>query len=218
MSCKRDTQREAIVAGSTKAVGDLWSVSSLPELQVQHLPLAHRDKPSPEAHLRASLSDSSHSPLPGSCFSSRLYAPLHEHCNPYNLAPASLREYTPLQMEMAVTTVSGFSGPPTASQTFGTLRLSENGRHQRRRRKGSPSPAPQDEQRTPESDTSTLKPDERCFARVTGFDEYATKAIRTANGVGQDELVLSWAGCDSVVRPSSSCSQDPQWRHTPPCC
>ena len=95
MSCKRDTQREAIVAGSTKAVGDLWSVSSLPELQVQHLPLAHRDKPSPEAHLRASLSDSSHSPLPGSRFSSSLYAPLHEHCNPYNLAPASLREYTP---------------------------------------------------------------------------------------------------------------------------
>lgn len=121
-------------------------------------------------------------------------------------------------MEMAVTTVSGFSGLPTASQTFGTLRLSEHGRRQRRRRRGSPSPAPQDEQRTPESDTSTLKPDERCFARVTGFDEYATKAIRTANGAGQDVLVLSWAGCDSVVRPSSSYSQDLQWRHTPPCC
>lgn len=101
---------------------------------------------------------------------------------------------------MAVTTLSGFSGPPTASQTFGTLRLSENGRHQRRRRKESPSPAPQDEQRTPDSETSTLRLEERCVARVTGFDEYATKAIRTANGGCQDVLVLSWAGCDSVVR------------------
>ena len=114
---------------------------------------------------------------------------------------------------MAVTTLSGFSGPPTASQTFGTLRLSENGRRERRRRRASPSPspAPQEEQRTPDSDTSTLRPEsvERCVARVTGFDEYATKAIRTANDAGRDVLALSWAGCDSVVRRLSGSSAGP---------
>ncbi|EPT05656.1 hypothetical protein FOMPIDRAFT_1044973 [Fomitopsis schrenkii] len=100
---------------------------------------------------------------------------------------------------MAVSTVSGFSGPPTASQTFGTLRLSDNGRLQRRWRIEAPSPVPQDEQRPLGSDTNPLKPVERCIARVTGFDEYATKAIRTANEAGEDVLSLSWAGCESVM-------------------
>lgn len=97
---------------------------------------------------------------------------------------------------MTATTIAGFSGPPTASQTFGTLRLSDNARLQRRQRKESPSPAPRDGQRrTP----NKFYPGD-CIVRVTGFDEYATKAVRTANGVGEDVLSLSWAGCDSVVR------------------
>jgi len=99
--------------------------------------------------------------------------------------------------KMAVTTVSGFSGPPTASQTFGTLRLPDpNARHHRRRRRRSRSLTPQ---RAPDSDTRTLRPKENGVVRVTGYDAYATTAIRTASAAGEDVLALPWAGGDSVM-------------------
>ncbi|KZT73126.1 hypothetical protein DAEQUDRAFT_507764 [Daedalea quercina L-15889] len=128
------------------------------------------------------------------------------HINPRCTSPRSPSRSAlyPLLTSMAVTTVSGkFSGPPTASQTFGTLRLAErdtNGRH--RPRPKSPSRPPQasiSARRTPDSDTSTLQSEERCCARVTGFDRYAATAIRTASTAGEDVLALSWAGCDSVM-------------------
>ncbi|KAH9928644.1 uncharacterized protein B0H18DRAFT_1117837 [Fomitopsis serialis] len=99
---------------------------------------------------------------------------------------------------MAVTTISGFSGPPTASQTFGTLRLPDPNARVRRRRRRSRSPTPQ---RVPDSDTRTLRPKENGTVRVTGYDAYATTAIRTATATaaGEDVLALPWAGGDSVI-------------------
>ncbi|KAH9838398.1 uncharacterized protein C8Q71DRAFT_527841 [Rhodofomes roseus] len=101
---------------------------------------------------------------------------------------------------MTVTTLSGFSGPPTASQTFGTLRLSgpaaEYSRT-RRPRTRSRSRAPR---RISESDTSTLRPEEgRCVVQLTGYDQHAATAIRAASTAGEDVLALPWTGCDTVM-------------------